>query len=94
MNLNEQEIKFQLKKLDSTWVVEGVFLKREFVFKNFIKAFSFMTAVALFAEKLGHHPNWKNVYNKVNIELTTHDTGGLTMKDFDLAMAIDQVYCN
>jgi pterin-4a-carbinolamine dehydratase len=60
-------------------------------FEEFIAAFSFMTSVAIIAEKAGHHPNWKNVYNKVNIVLNTHDAGGLTNKDFQLAKAIDQL---
>ena len=65
--------------------------KQKIVFKNFIQAFSFMTSVALIAEKLDHHPNWKNVYNKVTIALNTHDADGLTKKDFKLAKEIDQV---
>lgn len=92
--LNEQQVKSEIIKLDSSWELKADFLTREFVFKNFVQAFSFMSAVALIAEKQGHHPNWKNVYNKVHIELTTHDAGGITMKDFNLALAIDQVYSN
>jgi 4a-hydroxytetrahydrobiopterin dehydratase len=61
------------------------------MFNNFVQAFSFMTAVALIAEKLDHHPNWKNVYNKVNIALTTHEADGLTTSDFQLAKEIDQI---
>ena len=60
-------------------------IKRSFEFENFIGAFSFMTQVALKAEKMNHHPEWFNVYNKVNVVLTTHDTGGLTEKDQALA---------
>ncbi|WP_032112301.1 4a-hydroxytetrahydrobiopterin dehydratase [Candidatus Paracaedibacter symbiosus] len=58
-------------------------------FKDFTQAFSFMTKVALVAEKMDHHPEWFNVYNKVSICLTTHDCGGLSQKDIDLAMKID-----
>jgi 4a-hydroxytetrahydrobiopterin dehydratase len=72
-------------------LVKGKFLHREFLFKDFVEAFSFMTAVALVAEKAAHHPNWKNGYNKVTIDLSTHDADGITAKDFDLAKAIDKL---
>ena len=64
-------------------------IARRFAFKNFNAAFGFMTRVALAAEKADHHPEWFNVYNRVDITLTTHDAGGLTSRDFDLAAAID-----
>ena len=60
-------------------------IRKEFLFKDFKEAFSFMTAVALKAEEMGHHPEWYNVYNQVHVELTTHDAGGVTEKDFLLA---------
>ena len=63
----------------------------EIIFKDFVEAFSFMTAVAIIAEKSDHHPNWQNTYNKVNIALSTHDADGLTNKDFLLAKGIDQI---
>ncbi|MEZ0390782.1 MAG: 4a-hydroxytetrahydrobiopterin dehydratase [Pseudobdellovibrionaceae bacterium] len=66
-------------------------LEREFVFKSFAEAFSFMTRVAFEAESLNHHPDWSNSYNKVKIELTTHDEGGITEKDFELAKKIDRI---
>jgi 4a-hydroxytetrahydrobiopterin dehydratase len=87
--LNEQAIQDSLKKIDANWLLKGNFLHRELLFKDFVEAFSFMTAVALLAEKRGHHPNWQNTYNKVTIDLTTHDIGGITAKDFDSAKAID-----
>lgn len=90
--LNEQAIQDSLKKIDANWLVKGKFLHRELLFKDFVEAFSFMTAIALLAEKLGHHPNWQNTYNKVSIDLTTHDASGLTAKDFDLAKAIDILF--
>jgi 4a-hydroxytetrahydrobiopterin dehydratase len=65
---------------------------REFVFANFAEAFSFMTQVALAAEKLDHHPEWANVYNRVNMVLTTHDAGGLTERDFELAGVADSAF--
>lgn len=67
-------------------------LKRTFESKNFIEAFSFMTRVAIVAEKMNHHPNWSNVYNTVTIELTTHDAGNVvTDNDRKLAEIIDSV---
>jgi len=70
-------------------------LNRVFEFKNFIEAFAFMTKVAMIAEKMNHHPEWKNVYNKVEITLTTHDAGNtITEKDRQLAKAIDDLVFN
>lgn len=65
-------------------------LKRNIEFSDFKEAFSFMTKVALYAEQVNHHPEWFNVYNKVNIELTTHDAGGLTEKDYKFADFVNQ----
>ncbi|RTY99967.1 4a-hydroxytetrahydrobiopterin dehydratase [Flavobacterium franklandianum] len=87
--LNEQEIQDRIPQIDGSWLVKGKFLHRELLFKDFVEAFSFMTAVALVAEKSGHHPNWKNAYNKVTIDLTTHDVDGISAKDFELAKIID-----
>jgi 4a-hydroxytetrahydrobiopterin dehydratase len=70
-------------------------LNRTFEFKNFIEAFAFMTKVAIQAEKMNHHPEWKNVYNKVEITLTTHDAGNtITEKDRQLAKVIDDLVSN
>lgn len=90
--LSDQLIKENLQQLDSAWQLEGDLIKRTFRFKDFTAAFSFMTAVALLAEKADHHPNWDNTYNQVNIALSTHSSGGLTEKDFDLALKIDACY--
>ena len=60
-------------------------VEKLFIFSDFKKAFSFMTIIALKAEQMNHHPEWKNVYNKVTITLTTHDVGGLSQLDYDLA---------
>lgn len=74
------------------WNEENNRLVRTFEFKDFTQAFSFMTRVAIVAEKMDHHPNWSNVYNKVTIELTTHDAGNvITDKDRKLAAAIDEL---
>jgi len=74
------------------WTEEDNRLKKTFVFKDFQEAFAFMTRVAFLAEAQNHHPNWSNVYNRVNIELTTHDAGNVvTDKDRKLAQAIDRI---
>ena len=93
-NLNEQEIQDRMKEIDISWVLKGKFIHREIFFKDFVEAFSFMSSVAIIAEEYGHHPNWKNVNNKVNIVLNTHDADGLTNKDFQLAKGIDQIIKN
>ncbi len=67
-------------------------ITREFAFKDFNRAFAFMTQVALHAEKHDHHPEWFNVYNKVRITLSTHDAGGVTEKDLKLAAFIDACF--
>ncbi len=71
------------------WTLDGEHLKRTFRFKDFSEAFAFMTRVALLAEQQDHHPEWFNVYNRVEIALTTHDAGGLSARDLKLAKAID-----
>ena len=74
------------------WTEENNQLKKTFTFKNFIDAFSFMNRVALVAEKMDHHPNWSNVYNKVEINLCTHSAGNVvTEKDRKLAAEIDNL---
>lgn len=75
-----------------SWKEENNTLTRDFKFKNFIEAWSFMTKVALVVEKMNHHPEWSNVYNKVSITLTTHDKGNtITNKDRELAKKIDEL---
>lgn len=64
-------------------------ITRRFVFKDFVQAFGFMSQVALLAEKADHHPEWSNVWNRVDILLTTHDAGGLSHRDIEMATAID-----
>ena len=76
----------------TNWKEENNSLKRSFKFKDFIEAWSFMTKVAMIAEKMDHHPEWSNVYNTVDIKLTTHDQGNtITAKDRELAKAIDEL---
>jgi 4a-hydroxytetrahydrobiopterin dehydratase len=75
------------------WKEENNQLKRSFEFKDFVEAFTFMTAVAFVAEKMGHHPTWTNVYNKVDILLYTHEAkDSVTEKDVKLSKEIDSIY--
>jgi 4a-hydroxytetrahydrobiopterin dehydratase len=71
------------------WTLAGEHLKRSFKFADFVEAFGFMARVALLAERADHHPEWSNVYNRVEIALTTHDAGGLSERDVALARQID-----
>src|SRR5690554_3832904 len=76
---------------EGQWRIQDGKLHREFKFANFIAAFGFMTQVAMLAERANHHPEWSNVYSTVVIDLTTHDAGGLSEKDFALAEEISQL---
>ena len=71
------------------WTIVNGKLSKTFLFPDFVTAFAFMTHVAMVAERSNHHPEWANVYSTVKIELITHDAGGLTAQDFDLARAAD-----
>lgn len=73
------------------WQITDGKLNKTYQFANFIEAFAFMTAAALAAEKMNHHPEWRNVYKTVQVDLTTHESGGLTRLDFDLASAMDKL---
>lgn len=86
--LSAQEIERELQTLPDWQLREGK-LWRRLQFANFVQAFAFMTKVALQAEKMDHHPEWHNVYNTLEIFLTTHDAGGITMRDMKLAKTID-----
>ena len=87
--LTDTEIMSQL----SSWsIVQGrSAITKSFKFKNFGQAFGFMTEAALVAEKMDHHPEWFNVYARVDVTLTTHSAGGVTMLDITLAKAMDQI---
>lgn len=74
-----------------SWIIDNKTIKKEFKFENFIEAFGFMSKVALLSEKIDHHPDWQNTYNKVKINLTTHDKGGITTNDIKLAESIDKL---
>ena len=82
--LSANEINTALTSLEGWSLVSGK-LHRQFKFKSFVEAFGFMTRLAIVAEKMGHHPEWFNVYNRVTIDLTTHDAGGITHLDVELA---------
>ncbi len=88
--LSEQEIASSLGSLKG-WSIENTKLHKEFQFKSFVQAFGFMTSVALIAESMNHHPEWFNVYNKVVIDLTTHDAGGISNLDFELASKVEKL---
>ena len=80
---------------DSPWRISaerGGLIARDFRFADFAQAFAFMTQVALMAERRDHHPEWSNVYNRVSITLTTHDVGGLSVNDVELAQSIDKAF--
>lgn len=74
------------------WVIEEHKLVKTFKFKSFIRAFGWMTQSAIWAEKLNHHPEWFNVYNKVEVKLTTHDVDGISELDFKLAAKMEILY--
>lgn len=87
--LSQQQIQAKIEKL-SNWSVKDGKLHGEFRFDDFVAAFAFMTKVAFAAEATQHHPEWHNVYNRVTIDLVTHDAGNaISQKDFDLAAMID-----
>jgi 4a-hydroxytetrahydrobiopterin dehydratase len=86
----ETEIETAMAELGS-WTVEGGKLHREYRFRDFVQAFGFMAQVALLAERAAHHPEWFNVYNKVVVDLTTHEAQGITQKDLDLAREMEQI---
>ena len=88
--LSDEAIQSGLAETDG-WSLEGEKLHREFRFKDFATAFGFMTSAAIEAEKMNHHPEWFNVYNKVSVHLTTHDAGGITDLDFQLAKKMNQL---
>ncbi len=86
--LDDATVQARLAVLDG-WELNAGKLCRQFTFQDFVAAFGFMTRVALIAESMNHHPDWSNVYNRVVIQLTSHDAGGLTERDFRLAQRID-----
>jgi 4a-hydroxytetrahydrobiopterin dehydratase len=88
--LSANELDAALSELGS-WSLQNDKLHRQFQFASFVEAFGFMSSVALVAESMGHHPEWFNVYNRVTVDLTTHDAGGITQKDVDLARRMNEL---
>lgn len=89
--LTDAEIQEQAKLLEG-WTVEGKELQRTFKFKDFVQAIAFINKIVEPAEAAGHHPDLAISYNKVNVTLTTHDAGGLTSNDFELAQVISKIH--
>jgi len=90
MRLSQIDIDEQLKNLPG-WSIVNEKLHREFQFESFNQAFGFMTRAAMEIEKMNHHPEWFNVYNRITIELTTHDAGGITKNDVSLAKILNSL---
>lgn len=88
--MNQAEISRALADLPG-WTVRDQKLHREYAFPDFIHAFGFMATAAIAIEKMNHHPEWFNVYNRVSVDLTTHDAGGISNKDFELARLLDAI---
>src|SRR5688500_11141856 len=89
-HLNDQQVRSALEGLPGWSVVNGK-LHREFKFRDFSYAFGFMATAATAIEKRDHHPEWLNIYNRVTVDLTTHDAGGITVNDTELAALLDEI---
>ncbi|MDC0605451.1 4a-hydroxytetrahydrobiopterin dehydratase [Nitrosopumilus sp.] len=90
MRLSESDIDKELKELTG-WNVKNDKLHKEFQFDNFNQAFGFMTRAAMEIEKMNHHPEWFNVYNRITVDLTTHEAGGITNNDVNLAKILNSL---
>jgi 4a-hydroxytetrahydrobiopterin dehydratase len=88
--MKKTEVATLLKKMPG-WSVKGGKLHREYKFADFPHAFGMMATAAPAIEKMNHHPEWSNVYNRVTVDLSTHDAGGITQKDFDLAALLEGI---
>ena len=88
--LSEEQIRAELSGLQGWKIVNGK-LHKDFVFDDFIAAFGFMCKAAIHIEKMNHHPEWFNVYNKISIDLVTHDAGGITQNDISLARTLNSL---
>jgi len=90
MRLSDEQIKTELSGLSGWSVVNGK-LHKDYVFDDFVEAFGFMTRAAIHIEKMNHHPEWFNVYNKLSVDLVTHDAGGITQNDIVLARTLNSL---
>ena len=88
--LDDTAVRNRLAELDG-WDIDDGRLHRTFEFEDFVQAFGFMSSVALVAERINHHPDWSNSYKTVDIHLSSHDVGGLSARDFELAGHIDAI---
>jgi len=88
--LTDDQIKKEIMSLSGWSVVNGK-LHKDFVFQDFIEAFGFMSKAAIHIEKMNHHPEWFNVYNKIRVDLVTHDAGGITQNDINLARTLNSL---
>ncbi len=87
--LSATDIEIKLKSLNDWSINNGTAIEKEFSFANFNEAIQFINNCAVYAQKINHHPEWSNIYNKVTVILTTHDCAGLSQLDFDLASFMD-----
>ena len=87
--LPKSEISKHLEPFEN-WAIEDNFIHKTFLFKDFIEAFAFLSKVAIVSEKLNHHPDWSGVYNKVVLQLSTHEAGGVTQKDIDFVKMVEE----
>ena len=90
MKLSSEQISEELKNLPG-WLVKDEKLHKDFEFRDFNEAFGFMTRAAMHIEKMNHHPEWFNVYNKLTVDLMTHDAGGITENDIELAKILNSL---
>ena len=90
--LSNNDIIKKMNLLSENWILEDIYLKGSYTFNDFDNAFTFMKEVAVKCEEMNHHPKWTNVYNKIDIELYTHDSGGITEKDFELSSFMDATF--
>jgi len=88
--LTDQELQSALAGLPGWSVLDGK-LHRDYQFSDFVHAFGFMATAAIAIEKMNHHPEWSNVWNRVRVDLTTHDSGGITIRDLELARTLDSL---
>ncbi len=90
IRLSSESIDHELKNLKG-WTIVNNKIHKEFQFDDFNQAFGFMTRAAMYIEKMNHHPEWFNVYNKIIVDLTTHDAGGITQNDISLAKVLNSL---